>query len=61
MAKPKKRRKAAKRAVPKNTKEWEALSSDEVMQHIFGKEGSEALKQQALADDDPADSGQHSP
>jgi hypothetical protein len=61
MSKPKKKTKAAKRQLPKNTKEWEALSSDEVMTHIFGKAGHEVLKDQLLTDDAPTDSDQPLP
>jgi hypothetical protein len=44
--------KKPKRRLPKTAKEWEALSSDEVMQKIFGKRGQQTLKRQVVTDDD---------
>ena len=38
-----------KRHLPKTTQEWEALTSDEVMAAIFGKDAQESLKEQALS------------
>jgi hypothetical protein len=41
-----------KRRLPKEAKETEKLTADEVMEAIFGKEGQQALKQQLLTDDE---------
>jgi hypothetical protein len=40
------------RPLPTTTQEWEALTSDEVMATIFGKDAQQTLKDQALTNDD---------
>ena len=41
-----------KRRIPKTTQEWEALTSDQVLETIFGKTAQETLKEQALTNDE---------
>ena len=46
MAKPKKRK-----GLPKTTAEWEAQSTEDVIRHVFGKQGQQTLQGQAVAKD----------
>ena len=50
MAKPKKRKKK-RTDLPKNTKEWEALSDSDLIAKVFGPEGQQRLTDQALTSD----------
>jgi hypothetical protein len=50
MGKPRKRKKAADST--KTTQEWEALPDEDVIKHIFGPEGQQVLKDEAVTNEE---------